>query len=233
MRATNWTIVWLLVCCAALHSACGDDDGATDAGSDTDTDTDADTDSDTDTDTDTDSDSDTDTDADSDSDSDTGTGSDPNEMTDCDGGKLDPATSLCWEDPPAGGNVTWSEATGYCNGLEAGGHDDWRIPKIQELISLIRECQTSECGVTDPDCLNSTCDDGVDCAACDALLGPGVDGCYWSPDLSGSCEEYYWSGSAAGDMYSMAWLVSFENGAVDLDGIEDPDHLIRCVRDEP
>jgi hypothetical protein len=153
-------------------------------------------------------------------------------MLDCEGGKLDPATDLCWEDPLAGGNVTWGEATSYCNDLTAAGHDDWRIPLVQELISLIRGCQTSECGVTDPDCLISTCDDDVECAACDDLGGPHEDGCYWSPDLSGSCDAYFWSGSASGDMPNMAWLVLFSNGAVDLDGIEDPDHTVRCVRDE-
>ncbi|MBW2277426.1 MAG: DUF1566 domain-containing protein [Deltaproteobacteria bacterium] len=233
MRATIAMLMCLLAAGVPAFTGCGDDDdGGTDADTDTDTDADTDTDTDTDTDADTDTDTDTDTDADTDTDTDTGTGSDPNLMTDCDGGKLDPATDLCWEDPPAGGNVTWSEATGYCTDLDVGGHDDWRMPLIQELISLLRECQTSECPVTDPDCLNSTCDDDAVCMACDELLGPGTDGCYWSPDLAGSCEPYYWSGSAAGDMPNMTWLVRFSDGDVDLDGIEDADHTVRCVRDE-
>lgn len=35
------------------------------------------------------------------------------------------------------GRYTWFEAEGYAEALRAGGHDDWRLPSVKELISLV------------------------------------------------------------------------------------------------
>ncbi len=48
---------------------------------------------------------------DSDTDSDTDTGDLPS-MEPCEGGYYDPATDLCWQDPPSTYVMTWYEATG-------------------------------------------------------------------------------------------------------------------------
>jgi len=202
----------------ALGCGDDDDDDPTDAGMDAAADSDTDTDTDSDTDTDTDSDSDT--------------GSDPSEMPACEGGKLDPELNLCWEDPPAAGNLNWGAANTYCNDLTAAGHDDWRIPLIQELISLIRGCGSSECPVHEPDCLGSSCDNGDECNQCEVDGGPGIDQCYWSAELSGPCEEF-WSHSPSGDIPNFAWLVAFSTAGINLDSIDDADYSVRCVRDMP
>lgn len=35
------------------------------------------------------------------------------------------------------GRYTWDEGEGYARKLRLGGHDDWRVPSVKELISLV------------------------------------------------------------------------------------------------
>jgi hypothetical protein len=202
--------------------------GGPDGSTDTDTDADSDTDTDTDTDADTDTDTGTDTDADTDTDTDTGI-----EMEWC-----DDASGLCWQNPPSDSTFNWEAADGLCTDLSLGGHDDWRLPKIQELITLIAGCvngiatggfDPSICGVTDPDCLGATCDD-LDCADCPGLEGPSTepDGCYWVPELMGPC-YFTWSSSAYAAGLTEVWGVYFNSGHVANAG-KGWSNYVRCVR---
>ncbi len=171
-------------------------------------------------------------------------------MTSCGGGYLDPDTELCWQDPPSTKGMNWYEATGtahpnynpddidYCGDLDWGGHTDWRMPEVDELISLIRGCvdgaatgdmSTNNCGVYDPFCLEASCDDEKDCDNCKYLNGPGAEGCYWDPALSGVC-SWYWSSSIVPGA-GFAWLVYFNFGFVICD-IKEKTVTVRCVRDE-
>jgi len=183
-----------------------------------------------------------DSDADADADSDTDSDSDSDaavavNMTDCAGGKLDPATNLCWQNPPPNVTYMWSDAVSYCDDLSLGGHNDWRLPKIQELISLLRGCvdgratgdsSRSPCGVTDPDCLGSGC--GANhCGGCTSGEGPGLDGSYWDPALSGN-DDFYGSSSSYADDTSYAWVVDFYYGLVGANGKANGDVYVRCVR---
>ena len=181
-----------------------------------------------------------DTDADSDSDSDTVQAP---AMIDCDGGKQDPNTGLCWQNPPSENTQTWADALTYCDSLSLGGFDDWRLPMIQELISLLRGCvdglntgdlSISSCAVTDPGCLENACSDSG-CWYCDLLEGPDHNpwGCYWDPALAGQCEwDLFWSSSSvASDEYSV-WSVGFYSSTVNCSSKNNM-NLVRCVRDGP
>lgn len=53
-----------------------------------------------------------------------------------DGTTSDNNTGLMWEMIPMGGKMTWAEAVEYCENLELGGYDDWRIPTVEELFSI-------------------------------------------------------------------------------------------------
>lgn len=53
-----------------------------------------------------------------------------------DGTVTDKGTGLTWQQLFAG-PMTWEEALSYCEGLEIGGFDDWRLPNRNELQSII------------------------------------------------------------------------------------------------
>jgi hypothetical protein len=211
------TALVVLVVCGCWHVSPLAEDASGDSDGDTDTD------SDTDVDTDTDSDTDTDVDACSAS-----------------GTWYDWETGLCWQNPSSVDSFNWNNAATYCNNLSLGGYDDWRLPKIQELISLLRGCvngvstgdlSTSECGVSDPDCLGDACCDAA-CNYCDELAGPDddPDGCYWVPELEGPC-TLYWSSSYT-NYVSYAWFVFFNAGMV-YSFDKSYTYCARCVRGGP
>ncbi len=55
-----------------------------------------------------------------------------------DGTVTDNLTGLMWaKDANIDGYKTWDDAIDYCNALDHAGHDDWRLPNILELHSLI------------------------------------------------------------------------------------------------
>jgi hypothetical protein len=57
-----------------------------------------------------------------------------------DGEWYDEHTGLCWQDPPGDSLMIQDEAIAHCDDLVLGGRDDWRLPRIQELIALVRGC---------------------------------------------------------------------------------------------
>lgn len=151
--------------------------------------------------------------------------------------------SLIWQDPPADVEMTLAEALEYCGNLSLDGHDDWRLPSISELRSLILACPVTEtggaCGVTD------CCLSGWDCwtgectaMECYTVEGPGIDGCHWKPDLHGVC-KWYWSSSIDNDhnpeydepdAVDSVWAVNFSAGIVNGSPIDWGKSHVRCVR---
>jgi hypothetical protein len=53
-----------------------------------------------------------------------------------DGTVTDDVTGLMWQQTPASAGLSWEEANDYCESLELGGYDDWRMPTMKELYSL-------------------------------------------------------------------------------------------------
>lgn len=124
----------------------------------------------------------------------------------------------------------WEDAKDYCESLELGGYNDWRLPGLSELRSLIRGCDATatggDCnlaeGCMDWDCRNDPC------KGCDYYGGPGSDGHYLPGRLMDD-STWCWSSSEVTDRVNYAWYVDF-NGAViqtrDIWTIAD----VRCVR---
>ena len=54
-----------------------------------------------------------------------------------DGTVSDLTTGLMWQQEPPKSTMNWHEAIKYCSGLTLGGLDDWRLPTLPELFSLI------------------------------------------------------------------------------------------------
>jgi hypothetical protein len=54
-----------------------------------------------------------------------------------DGTVTDRVTGLIWQKSVSLSTFTYSNAIDYCSGLNLAGRDDWRLPKIVELVSLL------------------------------------------------------------------------------------------------
>jgi hypothetical protein len=54
-----------------------------------------------------------------------------------DGTVTDLNTGLMWQQIVEDTNWSWQAALLYCQVLELGGHDDWRLPDIRELASIV------------------------------------------------------------------------------------------------
>ena len=54
-----------------------------------------------------------------------------------DGTVTDHLTGLIWVKAPSANLRTWTGALSYADNLTLGGHDDWRLPNINELESLV------------------------------------------------------------------------------------------------
>jgi hypothetical protein len=204
-----------------------------------------------------DADADADSDSDTDADSDTDTETETETETVAEGEWCDNEMGLCWQNPAVLHlGLNWYEAAGaphttlnpegavdYCGDLVWGGHSDWRLPQIDELIGLIRGCDAgivagedirSECGVVDPNCLDYTCQENdPECIPCMFLEGPDDDppGCFWEPDLEGPCavNRPYWSVSPYTHYPDYAWMVYFPGAAVTCRKLTNKG-LVRCVR---
>lgn len=141
----------------------------------------------------------------------------------------DTKSGLMWQRKHADKNMTHKEAGEYCDALTLGGHDDWRLPTISELRTLIVGCQsgTDACKVSDQclaaKCLSVTC-------SCQKLKGPGENGFYWQPGVWQGEGKYFWSSSIQGGKNGKrAWDVGFNYGNVyDFDRTQKAD--ARCVR---
>jgi hypothetical protein len=54
-----------------------------------------------------------------------------------DGTVSDNVTGLMWQRADDGELRNWEAALAYCEGLELAGHDDWRLPNVRELESIV------------------------------------------------------------------------------------------------
>lgn len=50
---------------------------------------------------------------------------------------IDNESNLQWQDDAVGSEMTWADAIEHCAALNLGGYNDWRLPNIIELKSII------------------------------------------------------------------------------------------------
>ena len=123
---------------------------------------------------------------------------------------------------------TWSDAVSYCDNLTEGGYSDWRLPNINELRTLIKNCAGSQaggsCAVQDPGCLSaSSC--RSDKCYCSYMENNGG---YYSK-LCDDDTVFLWSSSTRSDATHRAWGVGFNYGHVSSYG-KYHYYPVRCVR---
>ncbi len=134
--------------------------------------------------------------------------------------------------------MSFDKAVGYCENLVENGYNDWRLPNIDALRTLIQNCPNTspngKCAVSG-ECLTTGgyTDDCKTCGASNTLISKlGDSGKFWSSSI---CSK--------GCYYSSAWSVDFSTGKVYpevkqvhwavKDYIDQNDNVlldIRCVR---
>ena len=65
--------------------------------------------------------------------------------------------TLMWTTEPNGQNVNWESANKYCQGVKLGGYADWRLPTIEELVSVYDPKATTAFHIKSPLQLKSCC----------------------------------------------------------------------------
>jgi hypothetical protein len=117
-----------------------------------------------------------------------------------DGTVSDNSTRLMWQQDESN-LMNWSNALSYCEGLSLANHDDWRLPNIKELESIVD----------------------------DAKYNPAIDKNYF-PYVSASA-AFYWSSSTCGNDINKAFFVYFTDGRVLQNDKLSKLRSARCVRD--
>jgi hypothetical protein len=133
---------------------------------------------------------------------------------------------------------SWDDAAAYCDALEWGGHDKWKLPSIDQLRSLIRGCADTEypdgsCGIEqacsydqDNDIEDTCNDDACNPSECVLGYGPNSEGNYLPETLN---TGLFWSSSQSTE--DQAYYVHFRRAAV-LRNMKFLDFInhVRCIK---
>ncbi len=141
---------------------------------------------------------------------------------------FDQVTKIEWSNRSPD-KMDWPKAIDYCRNLNEGGHSDWRLPDIDELRTLIKNCPKTEtggeCRVSEKNgCLHEKCwKNPYKSCYCERKCDVG----YYSKLGE---ENILWSYSTDSFLTSYAWCVDFEAGYV-FENNRFSQHHVRCVRD--
>jgi hypothetical protein len=136
-----------------------------------------------------------------------------------DGTISDLATGLMWQQADDGTARDWEDALAYAEGLELAGYDDWRLPNVKELQSIVdytRSPDTSNSAAIDP--LFSTTQ----------ILDPDNNPQY----------PYFWTGTTHLDsydplVYDKAVYIAFGEAQGKMDGVLYDVHGAGAQRSDP
>ncbi len=147
---------------------------------------------------------------------------------------IDSETGFMWSSKSS---VSISGVKSFCSDLAEGDFDNWRLPNIDELRSLINGCSNTKvggnCNVSATNgCLSETCWDDEICASCGTTsastiskFGDSEDFCSSSP-FSPTDTDYY-------DYYGWLFGVEFSTGGIlifNSDYVGNDKVYVRCVR---
>lgn len=163
----------------------------------------------------------------------------------------DPLTNLSWQDPQKDAftadykGLTQPDAKRYCKELVLGGYDDWRLPTIDELRTLLRGNPSHEAGGSCPIREGSAKGDMYDpgCIQAADYEGPGKGGCYWAPELTGPCDRRDIADEGERALETVSATVAVDDNFWKADVLFDQGTAVfnhryslaevRCVRDGP
>ncbi|MBP5406944.1 DUF1566 domain-containing protein [bacterium] len=116
----------------------------------------------------------------------------------------------------------WGNAAPHCENLEYAGHDDWRLPNITELKSLVTGCaKTNECPVT-AEAPEYPGNYSTVCKTCSS-------GNYMPQEVGQQIEFPYWTSTNDPSKTNRVWAINFMTGAV-FYSYNTANHYARCVR---
>ena len=144
----------------------------------------------------------------------------------CEKTYTDLITDLMWS-PRSLDSMDWYYAMDYCDNLSLFGYNDWHLPTISELRTLILNCPGTEtggeCRVTDTCLLFEECFNDA-CGGCDEAdyLGKYSKLDDWRP---------LWSSTPQSDDADFAWVVYFRDARM-RGSDKSWDYFVRCVRSE-
>jgi len=138
----------------------------------------------------------------------------------------DTGRGLMWQITPDPTYYAQYNAEEHCANLTIGDLDDWYLPDISQLRSLLVGCDKTDlggqCNIDVAGCTESSCRSG-NCDGCSR-----TDTCYWHTFWQGEC-SYFWSSTPnEGSGY---WYINFENGRLNVTLPNVGTYLARCVRD--
>ena len=113
---------------------------------------------------------------------------------------------LMWQDGEEMFKGDYAEAVRYCDDLNFAGFDDWRLPTINELLSI-----------TDDTSFNPAINKAFKNVA------------YETNDKGEKSYGWYWSSTKSAGDSSSAWFVNFRNGYDYWSGVSYRS-FVRCVR---
>ena len=118
--------------------------------------------------------------------------------------------------------MDWDSAKQYCAGLKEGNENDWRLPNIDELRTLIQKCPQTEtggmCGVAE-NCLSQSSCQNTACMGCESKDGHNKLG----------DKGFFWSSSISPDNNN-AWYIDFTYASVHSHSKSEKH--VRCIRSE-
>ena len=129
--------------------------------------------------------------------------------------------------------MNWEAAVSYCENLTEDKHDDWRLPNIDELRSVVKNCPKTETG---GECKVSEKGECLSLEQCgnDRLKGSCFcdykknNGGYYSK-LGDPDGVWLWSSSVVSDKPDSRWRIGFSSAFVIQNDVGINFH-VRCVR---
>ena len=121
--------------------------------------------------------------------------------------------------------LSYSDSVKFCEDLDYAGHNDWRLPTIDELRGIVEGYSDLESGgrcKVSSKCLQMTCvikgqKDGNDTPCSnpetETMQGNGPKGCYFD-DVWGDFCGKYWSSSAVQGAADMSFQLDFADPAI-------------------